>query len=138
MLSRSIPDRFNNVFRQPSWQPGILSDEVSRGPRLELPAREYVLFTGSVAELARPDWVLDVPWRDRVAEAHGFAPDAQSPSLVWPADRTWVLVTEVDFDSTVVGGSRELIAALCADSGLEALRIPAGADLTWDGDTINR
>lgn len=138
MLGRSISDPFSNVFRQPTWQPGILPDDVSNGPRLELPHRSHVLFRGGVAELADPDWVLHVPWRDRAAEEHGFPPDAHAPSLVWPDDRAWVLVSEVDFDSTIVGGTPELIHALTHDPRLEALAIPADADLTWDGDPINR
>lgn len=138
MLGRSITDPFNNVFRKPQWQPGILTDEISKGPRLELPGRGHILFRGGVSELADPDWMLRVPWRDREAEQHGFPPEAQSPSLIWPDDRSWVLVTEVDFDSTVVAGSQELVAALCADPRLEAQPIPADADLTWDGDPINR
>ena len=138
MLGRSIGDPFNNVFRKPTWQPGILSDDISTGPRLELPGRSHVLFRGGVRELADPDWVLRVPWRDREGEAHGFAPQAQSPSLIWPDDRAWVMVGEVDQDSTIVAGSSELVAALCADPRLEALPIPTDADLTWDGDPINR
>lgn len=137
MLGRSIHDRFNNVFRKPSWQPGILPDEVSRGARLELPNRGHVLFRGGVAELAEPGWQLAAPWRDVEAESHGFEPSAHSPSIVWPDDRAWVLVTEVDYDSTIVGGSPELIAALCADPRLEALPIDEGADLRADADGVN-
>lgn len=138
MLGRSFSDRFNNVFRRATWQEGILSRDVSEGPRLELPFRSHVLFTGGIAELADPDWVLAVPWRDRVSEEHGFEPSAQSPSIVWPADRAWVWVTEVDHDSTVVGGSAELVAALVADPRLEAFEIPVGAQLTYDSDEVNR
>lgn len=138
MLRRSIPDPFNNVFRKPQWWPGILSDEISKGPRLELPNRGYVLFRGGIAELADPDWQLHMPWRDREAEERGFAPSAHSPNLAWPADRAWVLVAEIDYDSTIVGGTPELIDALCADPRLETLPIPAEADLAFDGDTINR
>ncbi len=134
MLARSIHDPFNNVFRKPTWQPGILPDDVSRGARLTLPGRGHVLFRGGVVELTAPDWVTRVPWRDREAESHGFPPDAQSPSLVWPDDRAWTLVTEVDFDSTIVGGSRELVHAICADARLEALALRPDADLSWTGD----
>lgn len=137
MLRQSTRDPFNKVFRTPSWQPGILSDEISKGPRLELPAREYVLFRGGVAELADPEWVTRSPWRDRGQEEHGFPPSAQAPALMWPEDRAWVLVTEVDYDSTVVAGSVQLVRALVADPRLEAAAVPAGADLSWDGDEVN-
>ena len=93
------------MFRKPTWQPGILSDEISRGARLSLPNRDHVLFRGGVSELADPAWVLGAPWRDTELEEQGFAPEAESPSLVWPDDRAWVLVTEVDYDSTIVGGT---------------------------------
>lgn len=138
MLGQAVTDRFNNVFLKKTWQPGILSDDVSRGARLELPGRGHVLFRGGVAELAEPTWALDVPWRERDREAYGFDPIAQAPSLVWPDDHAWVVVTDVDHDSTIVGGSAALVAELCADAGLEAMPIAEGADLGWDADGVNR
>jgi hypothetical protein len=133
-LAHSARDSLNDVFRKPTWQPGILSDEVSRGARLSLPNREHVLFRGGVAELADRAWVLAAPWRDPALESQGLAPRVESPSLVWPDDRAWVLVTEVDYDSTIVGGTPGLVRALCADPRLEALPIREGADLGWDAD----
>lgn len=138
MLGRSIKDRFNNVFRRQTWQEGILSRDISDGPRLDLPGRPHVLFRGGVSELARADWELDVPWRDRVSEEYGFPPSAQTPSIIWPADRAWVSVTEVDYDSTIVAGSLELVGALTADTHLEVHPIPEGAALFYDSDEVNR
>ena len=137
-LAHAARDSFNDVFKKPTWQPGILSDEVSRGPRLSLPNRDHVLFRGGVSELETPDWESRMPWQDRELADHGFAQTAHCPSLVWPDDRAWVLVTEVDYDSTIVGGTPELIRALVADPRLEALPIREGADLTWDADEVNR
>ena len=137
-LSHAARDVFNDVFRRPSWQPGVLSDEISRGARLSLPNRDHVLFRGGVSELADPDWVLRAPWRDLELEAHGFPPTAQGPSLIWPDDRAWAVVTEVDFDSTIVGGSPEAVRALCGDPRIEALPIAAGSDLSWGADEVNR
>lgn len=57
---------------------------------------------------------------------------------MWPADRAWTLVTEIDFDSTIIGGSQNLISEIVADPGIEALQIPEGADLTRDADEPNR
>lgn len=137
VLDQSFKDRFNNPFRKPTWQQGILSDEISKGARLELPGRDYVLFSAAPRAFADPAWILDAPWRDREGEEHGFAPSAQHPNILWPQDRAWVMVSEIDFDSTVVAGSAELIAAICADERLEARVIPEGADLSWEGDTVN-
>ena len=138
MLDRSARDPFNNVFRKPTWQEGIISKEISEGPRFELPGRGHVLFSAAPRAFADPEWVLHVPWRDLPAEERGFPSAAQSPSLLWPEDHAWVLVSEVDFDSTIVAGSPALIEALCADEHLEALPLPEGADLTWDADAVNR
>lgn len=138
MLWSSLKDRFNCVFAMPSWQEGILSREISEGARLALPHRDHVLFRGGVSELADPDWVLRMPWRDVPAETHGFPPDAHAPSLVWPDDHAWVLVTEVDYDSTVVCGAPMLIQAILDDPALEARPIAADADLSWDADGVNR
>lgn len=138
MLGASFHDRFNAVFRPRSWQEGILSREISEAPRLQLPGRGYVVFRGDIGELAAPDWVLHVPWRDLPAEAHGFEPGAHAPSLAWPGDRAWVWVTEVDWDSTIIGGSADLVAAVCADPTLEALPIPADTRLSDDSDEVNR
>ncbi len=137
LLERSAHDVFNNMFCKPVWQDGILSREISEGAQLELPGRAYVLFAAPPRTFADPAWILDAPWRDRPAEEHGFEPSAQHPNILWPEDHAWVMVSEIDFDSTIVAGSAELIAAICADDRLEALEIPAGADLTWDGDTVN-
>ncbi|MFD5214164.1 hypothetical protein [Microbacterium sp. NPDC058345] len=138
MLQRSIHDPFNDAFRKPRWLPGILSDEVSNGPRLELPDREYVLFSAAPSAFADPHWILDAPWRNVESERQGFPPSAQHPSILWPADRAWVLVSEIDFDSTVIAGSPALVAAICADPDIEALPLPENARLTWDADEVNR
>lgn len=128
-LAHSARDRFNSVFARPTWQPGILPDEVSRGPRLSLPGREHVLFRGGVRELADPAWPDRVPWRDDALHEHGFAASAVSPSIVWPADRAWVVATDVDLDSTIVGGSADLVRTIVAAEGVEALPVPVGARL---------
>lgn len=134
----SLRANFENPFRKATWQPGILSDEISKGPRLELPDRNHVLFAAAPAAFADPDWILDAPWRDREAESHGFSSSAQHPSILWPADRAWVMVSEIDFDSTIVAGSNELIREICADPSVEALPIREGSSLHWDADEINR
>lgn len=130
MLGASMRDAFNNVLRRPKWRSGVLSDEISRGPRLELPQRGHVLFQAAPREWTDPSWPERVPWSD--------GEWTQSPSLIWPEGREWVLVSEIDFDSTIVCGSAELIRAICTDPEIEAHAIRADADLTWDADDLNR
>jgi len=132
MLERSVHDPFNNVFRKPTWQPGLVSDDVSRGQRLALPAREHVLFRARLDELATPEWAARVPWADRTPEW------TASPSWIWPADHALAIATEVDWDSTIVAGTNEFIRAVCTHPGLEALPLREGTSLTWDADDLNR
>lgn len=138
MLQRSIHNPFEDAFRTPTWQPGILSEDISNGERLQLPGRGHVLFTAPPRVFTDPSWVLRAPWRDVEAEAHGFSPSAHHPSLIWPEDRAWVLVSEIDFDSTIVAGSTELVEAICADPAIEAMPVPENADLSSEADQVNR
>ncbi len=125
-------DVLNNAFRKPTWQEGTLSRDVSEGPKLELPQREHVLFHAALAELSDADWPARAPWVDRDWGS------PQSPSLAWPADHAWVIVTEVDYDSTIVGGSAAFIERLLAEEGLEIARVPEGAVLQYGSDEVNR
>lgn len=67
-------------------------------------------------------------WRDQG--------DVQSPQLWWPEDRSWVVATEIDFDSTIVAGARELIAALLAADQIETLEVGPDTSLQFDADTV--
>jgi hypothetical protein len=58
----------------------------------------------------------------------------QSPSLFWPTDHAWTVATGVDFDTTLVGGSRKLIDDIVDSPRLEALHIDPAAPFE---DTIN-
>lgn len=120
------------MFRKPTWQPGVLADDVSTGARLELPARSHVLFRGGLDELATPEWSSRVPWADTPPEW------TQSPSWIWPADHAFAIATEIDWDSTIVAGTADLVRAVCAHPELEALPIREGTMLTWDSDDVNR
>ena len=51
---------------------------------------------------------------------------SDSPNLWWPEDRQWFVATDIDLDSTYVGGSEALIEALSNDPRFEVL--PASRD----------
>jgi hypothetical protein len=112
----------------PGAVPPALAPEVLAGPRLRLPGRDHVLFRG--------------PLRAALSIGHehpgGGVFWPQSPSLLWPADRSWCVATEIDFDSTLVAGSRALIDAVLAAADLEAWPVGPEDDLTEQGDLINR
>ncbi|GAB4587011.1 hypothetical protein [Nocardia sp. IFM 10818] len=104
---------------------------VVAGPFLRWPGRDFILFDTALSELADPTWVY--------AAGLGWTADfpGVTPQLLWPADHAWVVASEIDFDSTIVAGSRGLIAAVLADHRFESFEIAEDADLSWDGDTIN-
>lgn len=110
----------------PPVVPGV-SPEVWALPRLRLPHRDHLLFRGPLPA------ALDMGWH---TSPLGFEP--QSPSLCWPADRGWCVGTEIDFDSTVVGGPADLVEAVLAAPGLEAWPVAPGDSLTAGADLLNR
>jgi hypothetical protein len=91
-------------------------------PTLHLPGRELWLLRGPV-ELAAAN-MADEPWE-------------QSASLWWPADRAWVVATDIDLVTTYVGASAACVAALLTHPGLEAAAVPVDQRCTWDADTVN-
>lgn len=109
-----------------SFEPGNGGIPAGMGERLQVGGglREYWVFRASTAELALPPWRAD-------------GTHSETPNLVWPEDRSWCLATEVDFDSTLVGGPAELIAAVVNSSVLEAVEVTASTNLSSEGDAIN-
>jgi hypothetical protein len=79
------------------------------GPRVRLPARDYLLYRG--------------PVEAAVANV-GLAGQQQTANLWWPEDRAWCVATEIDLAWTYVGGQAGLIEHLVSDDRIEAL--PAG------------
>jgi hypothetical protein len=61
----------------------------------------------------------------------------KAPSLIWSADESWFVVTDVDFDSTLVGGSATLIDAIIKSSNLEAWHVLPTDSLADDADKVN-
>ncbi len=102
------------------------------GPYLELPGRRYILLDATVDELTDATW----PLRAGIGWFYGIP--GPMPQLIWPGDRAWFVGSEIDFDSTIVGGTRAFIDAVLAEPVLEALIVDPGTDLTSEGDRINR
>lgn len=105
---------------------GGLDPRWTRAPRFGLPGRDLLLLSGPIAAAA---FSLSEP-PSSYRQLH--------PNLWWPSDHAWCVATDVDMMTTYVGGRPEVIEAVLADSGLEAL--PATADdlVTWESDTVNR
>jgi hypothetical protein len=96
------------------------AEQVAR-PRLVLPGREYVVLGGPIeAAILVEDWL-----------------SPSSPNLIWPEDRAWFVASEIDFDSTLVGGSEELVRWIVEDRRLEAYPVEPHDLLTWNADKVN-
>ena len=102
-----------NRFGSSELVPPALGHQVLASPRVQLPWRNYLLFQGPLSKLSR--WGR-FPMPSQYRE--WFEP--QSPSLIWPQEMTWCVATEVDFESTFVGGPQALISQLLEDPRLEA------------------
>ncbi|KLU09927.1 hypothetical protein [Kocuria sp. SM24M-10] len=130
-LLQALP---RGAHHDPAPGTGVLAPEIATGPRFALhgdTGRHYVLFEAGAEDFADPAWPARAPWVDEPV----WAP---SPSILWPDDHAWVLATEIDFDSTLVAGTTALVRELVRTPGLEVLPLRTDADLTWDGDALNR
>lgn len=92
-------------------------------PRLELPLeRNYIVLQGPLAGVSQI----------------GDGVSRYSPSLLWPSDHSWFVLSEVDFDSTLVGGSSKLIKMLVESSEIEVWQMEPTDSLAADADRVNR
>jgi hypothetical protein len=106
--------------------PLVEAIEAEKGerPRLRLP-------------MGRDHLVLAEPLTAVVQIGDGDPFWREAPSLIWPADHSWFVASEVDFDSTLVGGSRVLVEALVAAPGLEVHEVTPDTKLTAFSDSLN-
>lgn len=110
----------------PGYVPPAFPPDVIEGPRFRLPQRDYFLFEGPLDGTAEMGWT---------SPGGHFLP--QSPNIFWPDDRAWCVATEIDLDSTYVGGSEALARALLAEPRLETWRVEPAAPITAYSDSIN-
>lgn len=116
------PDDAADESAKPRILPPLLPPGMASRPKVRWPEHPYLLLTGPL---------------DAAGEL-GMTLYDQSPSLFWPDDRAWLVATDVDLDSTYIGGSAALVRDLLGDERLEA--VPASAaDPVWiTSDDINR
>jgi hypothetical protein len=99
----------------------------THGTRVAIGDLDYLLARGPVrSALFVGDWT---------GGQDSFLPEA--PTIWWPEDRSWCVGSNMDIDSTIVGGTTRLIEEILADPRLEALRVEPDDSLMYDGDRIN-
>ncbi len=62
----------------------FLDPELTRGPLVVLPHRQYVLFAGDLSDIER--------WEQEFGDGQSCPP----PAFVWPADHRWCFTSDVD------------------------------------------
>ncbi len=106
--------------------PSVVPEDVVRGARIGFLQRDYLLLHGPAAsarflgEQVTPDWFLP-----------------QSPNLFWPDDHAWCVGSDIDLDSTLIGGSAALIDQLIDSDELEVWRVHPEDVVHSEGDRIN-
>lgn len=89
---------------------------------VETPNRGYLLLRGPLDAIKSFDgWTV---W--------------EQPSIWWPDDHAWCVSTNIDLDSTYVGGTKECIDGIINHPELEAFRANLDDRVDIDADTINR
>ena len=87
-----------------------LPDGIMDAERFNLPNRGYLLMRGPLEEAKSIGWIFSESFH------------SQSPNIIWPQDRQWILATEIDFDVTLIGGSEALIASIISQNSLNTQR----------------
>lgn len=102
---------------------GNLTGPATRTPTLELPGRQYLLYKGPVSAASR--------------SLGAALSEHRSANLWWPDGQEWCVATEVDLDSTYVGGSEACIADLLTSPLLEVLPARLTDGITLHSDKVN-
>lgn len=128
-----------------SWEESFSADELQ--PLLELPlGRDHIVLAGPLSAVDQ----IEFDWSSSARmvftlKGDGPAPEPdpseflrrEAPNLIWPADHAWFVASEVDFDSTLIGGSANLIEAIVQSPGLEAWGVEPTDSLAADADKVN-
>lgn len=140
------------------WEESFTKKELRRNLLLRLPwGRHYIVLAGPLSAVdqldndgkanpgpSRVSFTLVSHSDPQGEEAPEREPNSleppegrDAPNLIWPADHSWLVASEVDFDSTLVGGSAELIQAIVDSPKLEAWRVDPTDSLAADADKVN-
>jgi len=89
---------------------GDIRTDVAAAPKFDVPARAYHLLVGTVESAT-----------ESVTEHE------QSASLWWPDDHAWCVSTEIDFNTTYIGGDEACCGEVLRLPGIEAFVVDSAA-----------
>jgi hypothetical protein len=131
------------------WEGMFTVDEVGHG-LLRLPGRDYIVVEGPLSAVDQITFDASKSSSTTIVSfsSKGGGPppppdpadfiSREPPNLIWPTDRAWFVISEVDFDSTLTGGSAALIDAIAASPALEARQVDPMTSLACDADKVNK
>lgn len=93
---------------------------------MHLPSRDYLLVAG--------------PWEAGLKIGYWPGPECsepRSPNLFWPADRAWCAASEIDFDSTLLGGTLEVVNAILQAPQFDSWPVQPDDSPAHDADRFN-
>ena len=61
----------------------------------------------------------------------------QTANMIWPDDHSWCLATDIDLNTTYIGGREPLIQDLLAGDALEVWPAEPDDDISFNADTLN-
>ncbi len=96
------------------WVGSSLDPELTRGPLVELPHRQYVLFAGDLGDL------------DQWEQKFGGGAPCPPPAFVWPAQHQWCFTSDVDPHWAGIGASARVIQPLITRTDVDV--VPASPD----------
>jgi hypothetical protein len=105
-LSKEALDRIRAEADAPAFPSAVL-----KGPKLRLPHRDYLLFSGPLGAVPQ------------LGRQHSRRFEACSPDLIWPDSRDWFLATDTDLRFAYVGGRESLLNSIAHDSRLVAVTV---------------
>lgn len=92
---------------------------VLKGPKLKLPHRDYLLFSGPLITALQLG-------REEFGRFEAYAPD-----LIWPHTREWFVATDTDLNFAYVGASNWVLDSVADDPRLVAVSVTSG---DWLGE----
>lgn len=147
ILARHTDEAADCFFGLSTIHSGV-EESLGTKPLLRFPHRDFAILAGPLSAVDEVGfissgssfaftalaWTGEGPPPEPEPSEHFWQ---QAPNLIWPADRAWYVASEYDFDSTLVGGSTNLIEEIMAEPRLETWVVEPGDSLAEDADKVN-